>query len=109
MPRAVIAGAGVFGASLAHRLAGEGWDVVLVEPWEPGHARAASGGESRLLRCAHGADVAHTRSARRARELWRAPAAGTRGGGVVGGGGGGGGPRGGGGGGGGRRGRPPRG
>lgn len=72
MPRAVIAGAGVFGASLAHRLAGDGWDVVLVEPWEPGHARAASGGESRLIRCAHGGDVAYTRSARRARELWRA-------------------------------------
>jgi sarcosine oxidase len=72
MPRAVIAGAGVFGASLAHRLAGAGWEVVLIEPHEPGHVRAASGGESRLLRCAHGPDVAHARSARRARELWRA-------------------------------------
>jgi sarcosine oxidase len=71
VPRAVIVGAGVFGASLAHRLAGEAWEVVLVDPHEPGHARAASGGESRLLRCAHGEDVPYTRSARRARELWR--------------------------------------
>ena len=72
MPRAVIAGAGVFGASLAHRLAGDGWEVVLVDPWEPGHARAASGGESRLMRSVHGPDAEHARSARRARELWRA-------------------------------------
>jgi glycine/D-amino acid oxidase-like deaminating enzyme len=71
VPRAIVVGAGVFGASLAHRLAGEAWDVVLVDPHESGHARAASGGESRLLRCSHGDDVPYTRSARRARTLWR--------------------------------------
>ena len=36
----------------------------------PGHARAESGGETRLLRCSHGEDVLYTRLARRARDLW---------------------------------------
>ena len=30
-------------------------------PVEPGHMRAGSGGESRLIRCSHGADAWHTR------------------------------------------------
>ena len=72
MPRAVVVGAGVFGASLAHRLAGAGWGVTLVESRSPGHGQSSSGDESRLLRCAHGADRWYARSARRARELWRA-------------------------------------
>lgn len=71
MPSAIVVGAGVFGASLARRLAGEGWEVTLVEQVQPGHARAASGGESRLIRYAHGADAWYTRWAWRARELWR--------------------------------------
>jgi glycine/D-amino acid oxidase-like deaminating enzyme len=71
VPSAIVAGAGVFGASLAHRLAGEGWDVVLVDREEPGTPRAESAGESRLLRYAHGVDAWYARSARRARELWR--------------------------------------
>jgi glycine/D-amino acid oxidase-like deaminating enzyme len=69
--RAVIVGAGIFGASLAHRLARDGWEVTLYERHEPGHAKAASGGESRLIRFAHGADPWYARSAWRARELWR--------------------------------------
>jgi sarcosine oxidase len=68
---AEIVGAGIFGASLAHRLARDGWEVTLYERHEPGHPRAASGGESRLIRYAHGADAWYTRSAWRARELWR--------------------------------------
>jgi sarcosine oxidase len=71
MSSAVVVGAGVFGASLAHRLAGDGWDVTLVEAAEPGHAAATSGGESRLVRFSHGADAWYAASARRARELWR--------------------------------------
>jgi sarcosine oxidase len=71
VPSAVVVGAGVFGASLARRLAGTGWDVTLVDRYPPGHVRAASGGESRLLRCSHGNDDWYTRSARRARDLWR--------------------------------------
>ena len=71
MPNAAIVGAGIFGASLAHRLARDGWDVALYERHEPGHPGAASAGESRLIRYAHGADAWYTRSAWRARELWR--------------------------------------
>jgi sarcosine oxidase len=71
VPTASIVGAGIFGASLAYRLARDGWDVTLHERHEPGHGRAASGGETRLIRYAHGSDLWYTRSAWRARELWR--------------------------------------
>jgi sarcosine oxidase len=68
---ALVIGAGVFGASLADRLAREGWEVTLVDRFEPGHPRAESGGETRLIRCSHGPDGFYARSARRALELWR--------------------------------------
>jgi sarcosine oxidase len=71
MPSALVIGAGVFGASLADRLAREGWETTLVDRFEPGHRRAESGGETRLIRCSHGADSFYARSARRALELWR--------------------------------------
>ena len=71
MPSALVIGAGVFGASLADRLAREGWEVTLVDRFEPGHARAESGGETRLIRCSHGPEDFYARSARRALELWR--------------------------------------
>ena len=67
----VIVGAGTFGASLAWTLARAGEDVALVDQFEPGDPRASSGGETRLLRCSHGADAGYTASARRARTLWR--------------------------------------
>jgi sarcosine oxidase len=68
---ASIVGAGIFGSSLAYRLARDGWDVTLYERHEPGHVGAASGGESRLIRYAHGDDAWYTRSAWRSRDLWR--------------------------------------
>ena len=71
MPRGIVVGAGVFGSSVADRLAQSGWEVVLVDMDAPGHERSSSGDESRLLRYAHGTDDWYTRSARRARELWR--------------------------------------
>lgn len=45
--------------------------MTLVEQYAPGHARAASGGESRLLRFSHGPDAWYTESAKRALGLWR--------------------------------------
>jgi glycine/D-amino acid oxidase-like deaminating enzyme len=66
----VVVGAGVFGASLARHCALAGWDVVLIERVAPGHVRAGSGDESRLIRSCHGPDAWHTRSARRAWALW---------------------------------------
>jgi sarcosine oxidase len=67
----VIVGAGAFGASLAWQLARDGVSVTLVDQFEPGDARATSGGETRLIRSGHGADSEYTASARRARTLWR--------------------------------------
>jgi glycine/D-amino acid oxidase-like deaminating enzyme len=67
----VVVGAGVFGGSLALRLVSSGWEVTLVEQYPPGHVRAASGGESRLIRFSHGESDWYTRSARRALDLWR--------------------------------------
>ena len=72
MPSAAVVGAGVFGASIARRLALEGWEVTLVEQQSPGWAGSSSGGESRLVRFSHGTDRWYTRSAWQARELWRA-------------------------------------
>ena len=69
--RVVIIGAGTFGASLAWWLARAGEEVVLVDQFEPGDRRATSGGETRLIRCSHGADADYTAMARRARGLWR--------------------------------------
>ena len=71
MPSAVIVGAGIFGASLAHRLAADGWEVTIVERDEPAGPRSTSGSHSRLIRSAHGADDWYARLARRARECWR--------------------------------------
>ena len=71
MDSVVVVGAGVFGASLAWRLARSGVAVTLVDQYGPGDPRASSGGESRLIRCAHGDDPDYTASARRARGLWR--------------------------------------
>ena len=71
MERVVIVGAGTFGASLAWWCARAGDEVVLVDQFEPGDARATSGGETRLIRCTHGADADYSLMARRARTLWR--------------------------------------
>jgi sarcosine oxidase len=67
---AIVVGAGIFGGSLAHELVERGWTVTLVDRYPPGHVRAASGGESRLIRSAHGAEAWYVRSSRRAWERW---------------------------------------
>jgi sarcosine oxidase len=71
MPRAIVIGAGVFGASAVDRLARDGWEITLVDCLEPGHPRSESGGETRLIRCSHGPDAFYTGSARRSLDLWR--------------------------------------
>lgn len=70
-PRVVVVGAGVFGAATADALATRGWHVTLIERFEPGHPRASSGGHSRLLRSAHGAQPWYTAMAWAARTGWR--------------------------------------
>ncbi|WP_432867057.1 NAD(P)/FAD-dependent oxidoreductase [Microbispora rosea] len=71
MKSAIVVGAGIWGTSLALRLADEGWTVTLVEQYAPGHIRQASAGETRLLRCAHGSDDWYPRLAWQARDAWR--------------------------------------
>ena len=70
MSSAIVVGAGIFGGSLAHELVERGWDVTLVDRYPPGHVRAASSGESRLIRAAHGGETWYVRSALRAWERW---------------------------------------
>ena len=71
MDTAIVVGAGAFGASLTWTLARQGVAVTLIDQFEPGDPRATSGGETRLIRCAHGADREYAAMARRARDLWR--------------------------------------
>ncbi|MFG1707506.1 NAD(P)/FAD-dependent oxidoreductase [Nonomuraea sp. M3C6] len=71
MKSVIVVGAGIWGSSLALRLAEAGWQVTLVEQHKPGHVRQASAGETRLLRCAHGDDDWYARLAWEARDGWR--------------------------------------
>lgn len=68
----IVVGAGVFGAWTATRLRAAGDSVMLVDAWGPAHARASSGGESRMTRGAYGADEVYTRMAYDSLEAWRA-------------------------------------
>ena len=67
----VVVGAGVFGAWTAHRLRQAGRRVLLLDAWGPAHARASSGGESRMTRGAYGADQVYTRMALDSLPEWR--------------------------------------
>jgi glycine/D-amino acid oxidase-like deaminating enzyme len=67
---AVVIGAGIAGASTALALRRRGLDVTLIDAQEPGHARAASAGDHRILRASHGSDELYTRWSREARLRW---------------------------------------
>ena len=68
---AIVVGAGIFGASTAHQLAADGWQVTLIDQDEPGNERATSSSRSRVMRYGHGHDAWYTRLAWRARTLWK--------------------------------------
>ena len=65
MSRAVVVGAGVFGASTARELQRRGFDVTVIEQHAPGHVGSGSGGDTRLMRSSHGDVDWYTLSARR--------------------------------------------
>jgi sarcosine oxidase len=67
-----VVGAGVFGAWTARRLQQAGRRVLLIDAWAPAHARASSGGESRLTRGSYGSDEIYTRMAWESLAEWRA-------------------------------------
>jgi len=68
----VVVGAGVFGAWTATHLQRLGKRVLLLDDWSPAHARASSGGESRMTRAAYGADEIYARMAMQSLVEWKA-------------------------------------
>src|SRR5215472_15289146 len=66
-----VVGAGVFGAWTAWHLAKGGQRVALVEAYAPGHSRASSGGETRIIRMGYGADELYTRWSQRSLAQWK--------------------------------------
>lgn len=72
VPDVTVIGAGVFGAWTAKRLQDAGKRVLLIDAWGPAHARASSGGESRMTRGAYGADELYTRMAWDSLPHWKA-------------------------------------
>jgi sarcosine oxidase len=68
----VVIGAGVFGAWTARNLQRLGRRVLLLDAWAPAHARASSGGESRLTRGSYGADEVYTKMAYASLGEWSA-------------------------------------
>ena len=71
-PRIAVFGAGAFGGWTALTLVRRGARVTLFDAWGPGHSRASSGGETRVIRATYGTHHLYTRMAARALDLWRA-------------------------------------
>ncbi len=67
----IVVGAGVFGAWTAFELRRRGQRVLLVDAFGPAHARASSGGESRMTRSLYGADLVYTRMALESLADWQ--------------------------------------
>ena len=67
----MVVGAGAFGGWTALQLLRRGARVVLVDAWGPGHSRASSGGETRVIRATYGPAHVYTEMVARAFPLWR--------------------------------------
>jgi sarcosine oxidase len=67
----VVVGAGVFGAWTAWCLRKAGQRVLLLDAFGAAHARASSGGESRLTRGSYGSDEVYTRFALNSLPQWK--------------------------------------
>jgi glycine/D-amino acid oxidase-like deaminating enzyme len=70
--RAVIAGAGIFGATAALALARRGHRVTLIDPGPLPHPLAESTDISKVVRLDYGGDALYTELAERALDGWRA-------------------------------------
>jgi sarcosine oxidase len=70
-PRVAVFGAGAFGGWTALELARRGAAVTLVDAWGPAHARASSGGSTRVIRAAYGSRTVYARMAAEARRRWQ--------------------------------------
>lgn len=71
-PDVIVVGSGVFGAWTAAKLQDQGKRVLLLDAWGPAHARASSGGESRMTRGSYGTDAVYTRMAWDSLGDWKA-------------------------------------
>ena len=67
-----VIGAGVFGCWTAEHLRRAGHRVTLVDAWGPAHARASSGGETRMTRAAYGKDAIYSQMAFDSLREWKA-------------------------------------
>jgi monomeric sarcosine oxidase len=67
----IVVGAGVFGTWTAWHLARAGKRVLLLDAFGVAHARASSGGESRMIRASYGADEIYSRMALASLAAWR--------------------------------------
>ena len=68
----VIIGAGIIGLATAYHLLKQGMqNVILLEQATVGHARAASGGLSRLLRFEYGDDAFYSEMVRLSQKRWK--------------------------------------
>ena len=70
-PDTIVIGAGAFGTFTARALQRLGQRVLLLDALGPAHARASSGGESRMTRGSYGADEVYTRMAWDSLPEWR--------------------------------------
>lgn len=66
-----VIGAGVFGAWIAERLKRKGASVALLDAYGAGHARASSGGETRVIRFSYGGDPLYTEMTRASLAAWK--------------------------------------
>ncbi len=67
----VVIGAGVFGAWTAWHLLRAGQRVLLVDQYGPANSRASSGGDTRVIRMAYGADGIYTRMSQQSLVQWQ--------------------------------------
>ena len=66
-----VIGAGAFGGWTALWLRRKGARVTLLDAWGPGHSRASSGDETRVIRAVYGSDRIYVDQVARALPLWR--------------------------------------
>ncbi len=65
-----VVGAGAFGGWTALHLLRAGCKVTLVDAWGPGHSRASSGDETRVIRGSYGPSAIYTQMVARAIPMW---------------------------------------
>ncbi|MEM6672534.1 MAG: FAD-dependent oxidoreductase [Planctomycetota bacterium] len=70
-PDVAVVGAGALGGWTALQLLRAGCRVTLVDAWGPGHARASSGGETRVIRRGYGPRDHYVPYVSRALDMWR--------------------------------------